>query len=281
MHDLNAYEVTVEAQAKVTATFEVVTTSTEKAERMARVAAHNAPQRWDEPQIDTGNVRVVKTVSANPIQPMIGDEPNDRPKVLVVRVPKQPAGHRLGVYVVKGGYHELAIVPEHEGQDDSVAAAADALARALDVYVEYRTEMKAPSSFWEWPDVTRMLNAESQQVAPFVICANGPQGYTVYWNEHLGWGGIDDAQVYQARDVAMELLPDEGFPGIRWGLNPKAFPGTDKATEEDMVNELKCFCFIEELPFMDAYEILESPLSQRQKRWIEDYIERWDVVVTR
>ncbi len=281
MHDLHTYEVTVVAPAAVTATFEVVATTTEKAQQIARAAARNASQRWGEPKVDAGKARVIRAVAPSHCPSMLGDEPNDKPKVLVVRVPKQPVGHRLGVYIVKGGRHELVAVPEFNEQSDSVAMTAESLAKGLGVDIEYRVEQKAPSSFWEWPDITQMLNAEAQQVAPFLICADGADGLiTLYWNENLGWAGIDDAQVYQTRDVSAAMLPDESRPGIRWGLNPKAFPGTDKATEEGMVQEIKCFCFIEELPFVDAYELLEAPLSKRQSAWIEDYIERWDVVVT-
>jgi hypothetical protein len=154
-----------------------------------------------------------------------------------------------------------------------------ALRDPLGVDVEHQARTIGISGSWDWGHVTWELDWEALKVAPFVICSElGAlrSDAAVYWSDSSqSWVSAKEASVYHARDVDNVILPTLSRSDARWTLNPLAF-NLDESSEERLSEELKCFCFIESLPFMDAYELSMGDVSRHQAYWLMNFIERWN-----
>lgn len=50
-------------------------------------------------------------------------------------------------------------------------------------------------------------------------------------------------------------------------------------TEEKLCEELKNFCEEEKLPHISADELLFEDITNEQRRWLSDFVRRWEYYV--
>lgn len=282
MFDLKQHTITLECPSTVSATVSVMAPTQALAHQAALKMVKDDRELWDieETVIHDEQARIAD-VSKMPSKDGLGHEPNSRTKVLILSFSGAASPGNVGVYVVRGGRHELTLSSSSADQQgaNSVRNMAIKLARSLSVPVEVRINNLAEGETdWTWEAMTEAMNEEQRQLSPFVLVSEGKEkegAEARYWSADMGWVTADLAQVYQARDVAVVERPSED---ARWTISPLAFRSGEDS-EENLVNEYRCFCFIESLPYVSADELLFSELDSRQKAWVEDFSERWDQAV--